>query len=227
MVIDVHNLNFSFGSGSLTQPVLKGIDLAIRKGEIVLMTGPSGSGKTTLLTIIGGLRQASNGSVVILGEQLVNSNEQTKVKIRRQTGYIFQQHNLLKSLTALQNVCMTLELQRDLTESERQYRAQQMLAAVGLEDRMHYFPEALSGGQRQRVSIARALAGRPKIILADEPTASLDRQSGHDAVEILKQLAKELNTTILLVTHDYRILDIADRVVELEDGFVKAVEKQE
>ncbi|MCB1949069.1 ATP-binding cassette domain-containing protein [Nitrosomonas sp.] len=223
MVINVQNLNFSFGSGSLTQPVLKSIDLGIQKGEIVLMTGPSGSGKTTLLTIIGGLRQASNGSVVILGEQLVNSSELTKVKIRRQTGYIFQQHNLLKSLTALQNVCMTLELQLDLTESQRQYRAQHILAAVGLEDRMHYFPEALSGGQRQRVSIARALAGQPKIILADEPTASLDRQSGHDAVEILKRLAKESNTTILLVTHDYRILNIADRVVELEDGVVKAV----
>ncbi|SEQ90048.1 putative ABC transport system ATP-binding protein [Nitrosomonas sp. Nm51] len=223
MIIDVNNLKFSFGSGTLTQPVLNGVNLAIQKGEIVLMTGPSGSGKTTMLTIIGGLRQASNGSVVILGEQLVNSNELAKVKIRRQTGYIFQQHNLLKSLTALQNVCMTLEMYQDLTEHERQDRAQRILAAVGLEDHLHYFPEALSGGQRQRVSIARALAGQPKIILADEPTASLDRQSGHDAVEILKRLAKESNTTILLVTHDYRILNIADRVVELEDGVVKAV----
>lgn len=187
------------------------------------MTGPSGSGKTTLLTIIGGLRQALNGSVLILGQQLVNSTDQDKVKIRQQTGYIFQQHNLLKSLTALQNVCMTLEMQYDLTEHERQDRAKRILSAVGLEDRLHHLPEALSGGQRQRVSIARALVGQPKIILADEPTASLDRQSGQEAVEILKQLAKESNTTILLVTHDYRILDIADRVVELEDGVVKAV----
>ncbi|GJL74219.1 ATP-binding cassette domain-containing protein [Nitrosomonas sp.] len=223
MVIEVHNLNFSFGSGALTQPVLKGINITIQRGEIVLMTGPSGSGKTTLLTIIGGLRQASNGSVLILGQQLVNSTDQDKVKIRQQTGYIFQQHNLLKSLTALQNVCMTLEMQYDLTEHERQDRAKRILSAVGLEDRLHHLPEALSGGQRQRVSIARALVGQPKIILADEPTASLDRQSGQEAVEILKQLAKESNTTILLVTHDYRILDIADRVVELEDGVVKAV----
>ncbi|HNP25204.1 MAG TPA: ATP-binding cassette domain-containing protein [Nitrosomonas sp.] len=223
MVIEVHNLNFSFGSGALTQPVLKGVNITIQKGEIVLMTGPSGSGKTTLLTIIGGLRQALNGSVLILGRQLVNSTDQDKVKIRQQTGYIFQQHNLLKSLTALQNVCMTLEMQYDLTEHERQDRAKRILSAVGLEDRLHHLPEALSGGQRQRVSIARALVGQPKIILADEPTASLDRQSGQEAVEILKQLAKESNTTILLVTHDYRILDIADRVVELEDGVVKAV----
>ncbi|MCB1984561.1 MAG: ATP-binding cassette domain-containing protein [Burkholderiales bacterium] len=223
MVIEVNNLNFSFGSGTLTQPVLKGVNITIQKGEIVLITGPSGSGKTTLLTIIGGLRQAMNGSVRVLDKQLVNSTEQDKVKIRRQTGYIFQQHNLLKSLTALQNVCMTLEMYHDLTEYERQYRAQKILAAVGLEDRFHYFPEALSGGQRQRVSIARALVGKPKIILADEPTASLDRQSGHEAVEILKQLAKESKTTILLVTHDYRILDVADRVVELEDGVIKTV----
>ena len=223
MVIEVDNLNFSFGSGALTQPVLKGVNITIQKGEIVLITGPSGSGKTTLLTIIGGLRQATNGSVRVLGEQLVNSTEQDKVKIRRQTGYIFQQHNLLKSLTALQNVCMTLEMHHESSERERRYQAQNMLAAVGLEDRLHYFPEALSGGQRQRVSIARALVGKPKIILADEPTASLDRQSGHEAVEILKQLAKESKTTILLVTHDYRILDVADRVVELEDGLIKAV----
>lgn len=223
MVIEVNNLNFSFGSGALTQSVLKGVNITIQKGEIVLITGPSGSGKTTLLTIIGGLRQAMNGSVNVLGEQLVNSTEQDKIKIRRQTGYIFQQHNLLKSLTALQNVCMTLEMHHNLTEQERQYQAQRMLAAVGLEDRLHYLPEALSGGQRQRVSIARALVGKPKIILADEPTASLDRHSGHDAVEILKQLAKQSKTTILLVTHDYRILDVADRVVELEDGVIRAV----
>ncbi len=222
MVIAVHNLSYSFGSGTLTQPVLKGVDLAIHQGEIVIMTGPSGSGKTTLLTIIGGLRQALNGSVVVLGEQLVNSTERTKVSIRRQTGYIFQQHNLLKSLTALQNVCMTLEMQHDLTESERSCRAQKMLEAVGLKEWLHYLPESLSGGQRQRVSIARALVGQPKIVLADEPTASLDRQSGHEAVEILKQLAKVSDTAILLVTHDYRILDIADRVVELEDGMIKS-----
>ena len=222
-VINVRNLNFSFDQDEQVLPVLKNMNIAIQKGEIVIMTGPSGSGKTTFLTIVGALRQAIEGSVEVLGQQLINSSEQTKVSIRQQTGYIFQQHNLLKSLTALQNVCMTLEMYHDLTEYERQYRAQKILAAVGLEDRFHYFPEALSGGQRQRVSIARALVGKPKIILADEPTASLDRQSGHEAVEILKQLAKESKTTILLVTHDYRILDVADRVVELEDGVIKTV----
>ncbi len=222
-VIDVEHLNFSFGSGVLTQPVLKDVTISIEKGEIVLITGPSGSGKTTFLTIIGGLRQAFHGSVKVLNQQFINSSEQIKVKARQQIGYIFQQHNLLKSLTALQNVSMTLEINAALTERQRRERAAEMLIAVGLGDRLDYKPDQLSGGQRQRVSIARALVGQPKIILADEPTASLDKQSGHEAVNLLKQLAKESQTTILLVTHDYRILDIADRVVELEDGVIKQV----
>ena len=220
-VIDVQNLSFSFGSGALVQPVLKGITISIQQGEIVLITGPSGSGKTTFLTIIGGLRQAFNGSVFVLGQQFIHSTEPVRVKVRQQIGFIFQQHNLLKSLTALQNVCMTLEMNNQLTEQQRQDRAVAMLTAVGLEDRIHYKPDQLSGGQRQRVSIARALVGQPKIVLADEPTASLDKQSGYEAVSILKKLAKESQTTILLVTHDYRILDVADRILELEDGMIK------
>ena len=223
IVIDVDHLNFSFGSGVLTQPVLKNISISIRQGEIVLITGPSGSNKTTFLTIIGGLRQASHGSVIVLDQQLINSDEQAKIKIRKQIGYIFQQHNLLKSLTALQNVSMTLEMSNTLTEQQRLDQSAQMLLAVGLGDRLDYKPDQLSAGQRQRVSIARALVGQPKIVLADEPTASLDKQSGYEAVSILKQLAKESQTTILLVTHDYRILDVADRVVELEDGVIKSV----
>jgi putative ABC transport system ATP-binding protein len=223
-LIDVCHLSFSFGSGELMQPVLKDVSISIHQGEIVLMTGPSGSGKTTFLTIIGGLRQVVKGSVKVLNQQLVNSTEQVKVDVRRQIGYIFQQHNLLESLTALQNVSMTLEMQNDSSEQERLDRAAQMLEAVGLGNRLNYKPEQLSSGQRQRVSIARALVGEPKIILADEPTASLDRQSGQEAVSILKQLAKESGAAILLVTHDYRILDIADRVVELEDGVIKDAE---
>lgn len=223
IVIDVDHLSFSFGSGALTQPVLKDITISIHKGEIVLITGPSGSGKTTFLTIIGGLRQASHGSVIVLDQQLIKSSELTKVQIRQQIGYIFQQHNLLKSLTALQNVSMTLEMHHKLSEQQRLNQSAEMLIAVGLGDRLNHKPDQLSAGQRQRVSIARALVGQPKIVLADEPTASLDKQSGYEAVSILKRLAKESQTTILLVTHDYRILDIADRVVELEDGVIKKV----
>lgn len=221
--IDVQNLSFSFGSGTLVQPVLKEITISIQQGEIVLITGPSGSGKTTFLTIIGGLRQAFTGSVVVLGQQFIQSSEQVRVKVRQQIGFIFQQHNLLKSLTALQNVSMTLEMNNQLSEQQRQERAIAMLTAVGLGDRIHYKPDQLSGGQRQRVSIARALVGQPKIILADEPTASLDKQSGYEAVSILKKLAKESQTTILLVTHDYRISDVADRILELEDGMIRNI----
>jgi putative ABC transport system ATP-binding protein len=220
-LINVRNLDFSFGRGELEQSVLKKVSISIHRSEIVLMTGPSGSGKTTFLTIIGGLRQAVKGSVKVLDQQLINSDEQVKVAIRRQTGYIFQQHNLLKSLTALQNVSMAIELFDGMSEEERNERSADMLNSVGLGDRIHYKPAQLSGGQCQRVSIARALVRKPKIVLADEPTASLDKQSGQEAVSILKQLAKESGTTILLVTHDYRILDIADRVVELEDGVIK------
>ncbi len=198
-IIDVHHLNFSFDSGEIERPVLKNVTLSIEKGEIVLMTGPSGSGKTTFLTIVGGLRQASQGSVKVLDQQLISSTEQVKI----------------------QNVSMTLEMHDAMTERQRRDKAAEMLIAVGLGDRMDHKPEQLSGGQRQRVSIARALVGQPKIVLADEPTASLDKQSGQEAVGILQKLAKESGTTILLVTHDYRILDIADRVVELEDGVIR------
>ncbi|MDC8446291.1 MAG: ATP-binding cassette domain-containing protein [Nitrosomonas sp.] len=221
IVIDVHNLNFSFSHDAQALPVLKNVTISIQKGEIVIMTGPSGSGKTTFLTIVGGLRQAFDGSVEVLGQQLINSSDQVKVSIRQQTGYIFQQHNLLKSLTAQQNVSMTLEMFNIMTERERLERAAEMLQAVGLGDRLDHKPDQLSGGQRQRVSIARALVGQPKIVLADEPTASLDKQSGQEAVGMLKRLAKESGASILLVTHDYRILDIADRVVELEDGIIR------
>lgn len=220
-MINVQNLNFSYGTGELQQKVLKQVNLQIGEGEIVIMTGPSGSGKTTLLTIIGGLRHAEHGSVSVLNKQLVASKEQTKVQVRQQTGYIFQQHNLLKSLSAVQNVSMALELHSGFNERERLQRSKEMLIAVGLGDRIHHKPDQLSGGQRQRVSIARALVGGPKIVLADEPTASLDKQSGHEAVNILKRLAQDTGTTILLVTHDYRILDVADRIVELEDGIIK------
>jgi putative ABC transport system ATP-binding protein len=217
-IIDVQNLNFSFGTGELKRPILKSINLTLNRGEIVIVTGPSGSGKTTLLTIIGALRGASEGSVKILGQELVNSDEKNRTLIRRNIGYIFQHHNLLKSLTALQNVCMALEFRQGLNEEERNLLASEVLTSVGLKDKINYKPESLSGGQKQRVSIARALVAKPQIILADEPTASLDKKSGQDAVHILTDLAKKQQTTILLVTHDYRILDIADRIINLEDG---------
>jgi putative ABC transport system ATP-binding protein len=220
-IIEVRDLTYSYGSGELIRPVLKSVDLSLNAGEIVIMTGPSGSGKTTLLTIIGALRAAHEGSVKVFGRELIGANKNLITETRLKTGYIFQQHNLLKSLTALQNVCLALELRPQYNARQRKEMAENILKQVGLGDRMDYTPAKLSGGQKQRVSIARALVSNPQLILADEPTASLDKVSGQEAVNILKKLAKEQGTTILMVTHDYRILDMADRVIELEDGKIQ------
>lgn len=226
--ISVHRVDHFFGSGRLRKQALFDINLEIAAGEIVIMTGPSGSGKTTLLTLIGGLRAAHSGSLKVVGHEIVGANERQLVNARRDNGYIFQAHNLHGSLTALENVQMGLEVHRSssarslssrsLSKSERYQRAAKMLEQVGLAERIHYYPADLSGGQKQRVAIARALVSNPKIVLADEPTAALDKKSGRDVVEIMYRLAKQQSCTILLVTHDSRILDVADRIVYMEDG---------
>jgi putative ABC transport system ATP-binding protein len=184
----------------------------------VILTGPSGCGKTTLLSLIGGLRSVMKGSVQVLGCELFNATTEDVIATRRKTGFVFQLHNLLDFLTARQNVQMSVQLDQAIPVRERSQRATAMLTKVGLADRLDYYPSALSGGQRQRVSIARALAGEPRLILADEPTAALDSLSGRHAVELLQQMARDQGCTVLMVTHDTRILDIADRVVHMEDG---------
>ncbi len=217
-VVTINHLNHAFGKGELRKPVLFDVDLDIYAGEIVIMTGPSGSGKTTLLTLIGGLRSVQSGSVKILGEELYSANKNQLVKIRSQIGFIFQSHNLLSCLTAEQNVRMSLRLHQDISFEQRNRMTTEILEAVGLGDRMNFYPDNLSGGQQQRVAIARALVSQPQLVLADEPTAALDSKSGRNVVEIMQQLAKERGCTILLVTHDNRILDIADRIIHMEDG---------
>jgi putative ABC transport system ATP-binding protein len=216
--IRVQGLNHSFGRGELKKQILFDVGVEILAGEIVIVTGPSGSGKTTLLTLVGALRSAQDGSVEILGKELRRARPATLEGVRRQIGFIFQQHNLLGALSALQNVELGLRASRKFPRAARQHRAREMLEAVGLGERLQYKPEQLSGGQRQRVAIARALVSEPKIVMADEPTASLDKESGREVVDRMRMLAKEHGTTILLVTHDNRILDIADRIVHLEDG---------
>ncbi len=218
LVIDIHNVDHAFGQGELRKQVLFDINLEIKRGEIVLMTGPSGSGKTTLLTLISGLRSPQAGSCKILGKELYGATAAELVQARRNNGYIFQAHNLHHSLTALQNVQMGLEVHGKYSQQEMRDRATAMLQEVGLAERVDYYPDKLSGGQKQRVAIARALVAHPAIILADEPTAALDSKSGRDVVDIMQKLAREKGTTILLVTHDDRILDIADRIVHMEDG---------
>ncbi len=217
--ISIAQLNHYFGRGALRKQVLYDINLQIDRGEIIIMTGPSGSGKTTLLTLMGSLRSLHEGSLNILGTELFDASKEQMLLTRRNIGYIFQAHNLLGFLTAYQNVEMALEIQ-DVTAVEADERIREMLAAVGLEHRMDYYPSDLSGGQKQRVAIARALVSQPKIILADEPTAALDKKSGRDVVEIMEKLARDQGCTILLVTHDNRILDLADRIIYMEDGYL-------
>ncbi|MBD2075486.1 DevA family ABC transporter ATP-binding protein [Phormidium sp. FACHB-592] len=215
--ISISHLNHYYGQGALKKQILFDVNLHIDRGEIIIMTGPSGSGKTTLLTLMGSLRSVQEGHLSILGQALHHATKAQMTLARRKIGYIFQAHNLLNFLTAYQNVEMALELQ-EITAAEADTRIRTVLSAVGLADRMDYYPSDLSGGQKQRVAIARALVSQPKIILADEPTAALDKQSGRDVVEIMEKLAREQGCTILLVTHDNRILDLADRIIYMEDG---------
>jgi putative ABC transport system ATP-binding protein len=216
--IAVRNLNHYFGKGALRNLVLKDVNLSVYAGEIVILMGHSGSGKTTLLTLVGALRSVQQGSLKIFGRELRGSSQKRLHKVRNQIGFIFQHHNLLKCLTAYGNVCMSLKLHSEISKKEYRDRATTILEAVGLSDRANYYPDNLSGGQKQRVAIARALVAQPKLVLADEPTSSLDSKTGRDVVKIVQRLAKEEGCSVLLVTHDSRILDIADRIIEMEDG---------
>lgn len=215
--VTINNLSHTFGKGSLRRPVLTDISLELYPGEIVLLTGPSGSGKTTLLTLMGALRSVQEGSLRIFDQELRGVRKRRLVRLRNQIGFIFQSHNLLDCLTAAENVGMALKL-HNISLPERRRRANNILQTVGLGDHSHKYPGQLSGGQKQRVAIARALVSQPKIVLADEPTAALDSHSGRDVVTLIQQLAHQQHCTVLMVTHDVRILDIAERTLHIEDG---------
>ena len=219
--IVIKHLNHWFGSGEAKVQALFDISLTIQRGTLTALMGPSGSGKTTALTLMGCLRDVTDGSIRLLGTELNGASEARMVTLRRKLGFIFQAHNLHESLTALQNVRMGLEVHGLSGNAERyDQAAAHALGLVGLADRLHYLPGNLSGGQKQRVAVARALVGNPEIVMADEPTAALDRDSGRVVVEMLKALGRERGTTTLMVTHDNRVLDLADRIITLEDGRV-------
>ncbi len=217
-VISIRSLNHYFGKDPLKKQVLFDINLDVHAGEIIILTGPSGSGKTTLLSLIGGLRSVQEGRLRSMEYELHRANEEKLVQVRRHIGYIFQAHNLLPFMTVQQNVQMSIELHQNFCLKEARKKSEAILTEVGLGERIHYYPNNLSGGQKQRVAIARALVNHPKLVLADEPTAALDSKSGRDVVNLMQRLAKEQGCTILLVTHDNRILDIADRIIHMEDG---------
>jgi putative ABC transport system ATP-binding protein len=224
-IVKIAHLHHFFGQGALRKQILFDVHLEIYPGEIVLMTGPSGSGKTTLLTLIGGLRSVQEGSLQVMGQELLGASTSEMVQVRRQMGYIFQAHNLLRSLTVRQNVQMMMELHDEIPPEKDRIQIETILETVGLGERLDYYPQGLSGGQKQRVAIARALVTRPSLVLADEPTAALDSKSGRAVVELMQQLAKEQACTILMVTHDNRVLDIADRIVHMEDGCLASDDK--
>ena len=220
--VQIRHLNYSFGQGNLQKQVLFDVDLDLPKGQMVILTGPSGSGKTTLLSLIGGLRTIQDGSLKVLGQEIVGLSKANLVEVRRSIGFIFQEHNLFESLTACQNVEMAIELVH--TRPEKRQQAIEILNQVGLGNRIDYKPNSLSGGQKQRVAIARALVNQPKLVLADEPTAALDKKSGREVVLLMQKLAKEEGRTILMVTHDNRILDVADRIISMVDGRLESDE---
>lgn len=213
----VEDVSFSYGQQEHRRLILDRVSLRVEAGEVLFLLGPSGSGKSTLLSLIGGFRSLQSGTIVLQDLHYLGASQQKLIQIRRRIGFVFQAHHLVKSLTARQNVELALELHlRD--PARRRRRALEALDSLGLAHRCNAFPSQLSGGEQQRVSLARALAGEPHVILADEPTASLDRDSGLRVVEQMVQLARQRRTGVLLVTHDERIRHLADRAVEMEDG---------
>jgi putative ABC transport system ATP-binding protein len=222
--VAIEQVSYTYQDAFIKREILKDIDLSIGSGEIVILTGPSGSGKTTLITLIGALRAAQSGSIKIFGQELLKASQRRLVAVRKDIGYIFQQHNLLDYLTIRQNIMMSLQLcSGRVSRATAREKINGVLAQVGLEEHVDKRPTELSGGQKQRVGIARALVNEPRLILADEPTASLDKESGRRVVNLIQDLARKQQSTVIMVTHDNRILDVADRILHLEDGEIQSI----
>jgi putative ABC transport system ATP-binding protein len=217
-VVDIAGLDHWFGEGPARKQALFDIDLKLDRGSFTVLMGPSGSGKTTLLTLIGCLRSVQKGTLRLLGQDLHGAAEAQLVIMRRRLGFIFQAHNLHESLTARQNVMIGAQVHSGVADDVADRAARHLLGLVGLAERVDYLPANLSGGQKQRVAVARALVGNPDLLLADEPTAALDKDSATEVVALLRRIGASRGMTTLLVTHDNRILDHADRILTLEDG---------
>ena len=217
VAVAIANVSHSFGAER--KPVLASVDLTLDRGEFVVLTGPSGAGKTTLLTLAGTLRTLQHGSITVLGTELSVLSPQGQRQIRRRIGFIFQDHNLFDALTVLQTLSLASELSdARLPRAEFLERARGLLGSIGMENHLHARPGKLSTGQKQRVAVARALFNDPELILADEPTASLDQAAAQSVIDLLRSRARTQKAAILMVTHDHRIFDVADRVVRMVDG---------
>ena len=226
-ILEVSGLSKVFGKGAAAVKAVNGVDLTVRRGEIVLIMGPSGSGKTTLLTMIGGLLRPTDGAVRIDEYDITAMKESELYQVRRRlVGFIFQVFNLLEPLNVRENVEIVLNLAGNNGRGARR-KAEGILQGLGLGNRLNFRPDSLSGGEKQRVSIARALANDPLLILADEPTANLDSKQGHDVVVLLRDIAKKQDRTVVIVSHDHRIREVVDRVLWLEDGRIKDIGRLE
>jgi putative ABC transport system ATP-binding protein len=215
--VRVEALNHFYGYGEARNQILFDNCIEIAPGQLVVMTGPSGAGKSTLLTLVGALRTVQEGRIEVLGHDLSRLGPRQLVATRRHVGFIFQMHNLFDALSAYENVMMAMQL-GDRRAANMRQRGTQILDSLGLGHRIDHKPRALSGGERQRVAIARALVNRPNLVLADEPTAALDRESARRVVDLLKESTVEQSSTVVLVTHDHRIIEKADRLVHMVDG---------
>lgn len=220
-LVSINGLTHTFGDGAGKKEVLHNVNVDFYPGEIVIIMGPSGAGKTTLLSLAGGLRSVQAGSIRLGEKELYQADPKTLRECRRKIGFIFQAHNLVDSLSACENVQIALAVDAHAAPADSRKKALDLLTRVGIGALANEKPRKLSGGQKQRVAIARALVRSPQIIMADEPTSALDRNSGREVVDLLQYLAREMHCAVLLVTHDNRILDIADRILTLEDGRIE------
>lgn len=218
IVISIMNLHHSYREGDGMMEVLHGVNLEFKRGEIAIIMGPSGSGKSTLLKLIGAQLTIQSGEIFIDGEDLHGASPAMLRKIRRTIGFIFQSHHLIDSISVTQNVQLPLAFDKNHGGESSKHQAIEALKTVGIEDQAKKKPPHLSGGQKQRVAIARALIRKPSIVLADEPTAALDEKNGREVVDLIKKMSRELGVSVILVTHDNRILDIADRIIHMTDG---------
>jgi putative ABC transport system ATP-binding protein len=220
-LIIANNLSQTYESAGRPLTVLDQVDLAIERESFVAIVGPSGSGKTTLLGLLAGLDVPSTGRVTLDGSDLGTLSDDARASFRaRNVGFVFQTFQLIPTLTALENVMVPLELSNAASGSEATQRARELLANVGLADRVEHYPSQLSGGEQQRVALARAFANRPKVLFADEPTGNLDAETGHRIIELLVELNRAMKTTLVLVTHDLELADLAHRVIRLAGGKV-------
>jgi len=226
ITIDCKNITKTFGQGTAEVKVLRGINLTAHENELIMLMGPSGSGKTTLISIIGGLLNQNSGDCTVLGKSINQLSEEEKTKFRgKNIGFLFQYFNLVPTLTAIENAAIPLIL-NGVNRQQAFEEAAKLLTSVGLEEQLYSTPSNMSGGQQQRVAIARACIHKPKIILCDEPTSFLDHERGKKTLELLQQIKNDTKCTLIVVTHDPRILEFADRILEIDDGVIKPEQSQ-